>query len=83
MFAWRVLAVDSGNVNQSSVIFGFLLVAWLVFITQRGELPVYWGFLAKSPQGASSGPNASGSGVLGVAQTLGSITNTAAQLGAG
>jgi hypothetical protein len=31
--------------NQSNVIFGFLLAAFIVFITMRGELPVYMGFL--------------------------------------
>jgi hypothetical protein len=30
---------------QSSVIIGFLFVAFIVFITMRGELRKYWGFL--------------------------------------
>lgn len=41
--------------NQSTVIFGFLATAFVVFITVRGELPIYWGFLAKSPQGPATG----------------------------
>jgi hypothetical protein len=36
--------------NQSNVIFGFLAAAWLIFITVRGELPTYLGFLLASPQ---------------------------------
>lgn len=31
--------------SQSASIFAFLAVAFIVFITQRGELPVYMGFL--------------------------------------
>jgi hypothetical protein len=31
--------------EQSSVIFAFLFAAFIVFITQRGELPIYLGFL--------------------------------------
>lgn len=30
---------------QSSVIFGYLFVAFLIFITMRGELRRYMGFL--------------------------------------
>lgn len=59
--------------NQSSVIFGFLLAAWLIFITQRGELPLYWGFLAKSPQTPSAGPTASGSGIINAIPAIASI----------
>ena len=31
--------------NQSNVIFGYLLAAFIVFITLRGELPLYMGFI--------------------------------------
>jgi hypothetical protein len=39
---------------QSNVIFGFLAVAFLVFITQKGELGIYWGFLVSSPANGST-----------------------------
>jgi hypothetical protein len=42
---------------QSSAIFAFLAVAFLIFITQRGELPTYLNFLfnpsANTPPAAS------------------------------
>jgi hypothetical protein len=39
---------------QSNVIFFYLFAAFFVFITMRGELPKYMGFLLASPQGGSS-----------------------------
>lgn len=50
--------------NQSTIIFGYLFVAFLIFITQRGALPVYMGFILSKPKVNPSGPTASGSGVL-------------------
>jgi hypothetical protein len=35
--------------NQSGVIFGFLAVSFFVFITLKGELPIYAGLLLLSP----------------------------------
>lgn len=35
--------------NQSNVIFFFVFAAFFVFITLRGELPKYLGFLLASP----------------------------------
>lgn len=35
--------------QQSSVIFFYLFVAFVVYITQRGELPTYLGLLLASP----------------------------------
>lgn len=35
--------------NQSSWIAGYIFLAFLVFITMRGELPKYLGFLLASP----------------------------------
>jgi hypothetical protein len=32
-------------VNQSTIIAGTLLIAFLIFITMRGSLPRYMGFL--------------------------------------
>jgi hypothetical protein len=39
--------------QQSSVIFFFLFAAFIVFITQRGELPTYLGLLFLSPAKAT------------------------------
>lgn len=72
--------------NQSTIIFGYLAVAFLIFITQRGELPIYWGFLVKSPQSPSQGPSGSGSGSVtgsNLAQTVSTITSVAATLSGG
>ncbi len=35
--------------NQSSWIAGYIFLAFLIFITMRGELPKYLGFLLASP----------------------------------
>lgn len=73
--------------NQSTVIFGFLAAAFFVFITQRGELPIYWGFLVSSPVQPASGPAATPSGALGgnilpnLSGVLGSTGGTAATAG--
>lgn len=69
--------------NQSTIIFGYLFVAFLIFITQRGELPIYWGFLVSSPIPPSSGPQATGSGALAsnnLAASASKISNLAATL---
>ena len=50
--------------NQSTIIFGYLFVAFLLFITQRGKLPVYLGFILATPKTPSAGPQATGSGAL-------------------
>lgn len=42
---------------QSNVIFGFLAVAFVIFITMRGELRLYFGFLFSTPV---AGQNPSG-----------------------
>lgn len=40
--------------NQSTVIFGFLVAAFFIFITLKGELPTYAGLLLLSPGSGSS-----------------------------
>ena len=35
--------------RQSSIIFFYLVAAFIVFITQKGELPAYLGLLLLSP----------------------------------
>jgi len=41
-------------VNQSTVIVGAVFAAFFIYITVRGELPVYAGLLLFSPPGGSS-----------------------------
>ena len=36
--------------NQSNVIVAFLAVAFVIFITMRGEIGVYMGFLLSTPK---------------------------------
>lgn len=59
-----------------NVIFGYLFVTYLIFITMRGELPVYAGFLlsnvsvptpqaSAAPIGAASGTGSSPGGAAG------------------
>lgn len=36
--------------SQSNVIAGFLALAFIVFITMRGELPIYLGLLLADPK---------------------------------
>lgn len=43
---------------QSSAIFAFLAVAFLVFITQKGELRIYWGLLTGNTGTATVAPSA-------------------------
>ena len=62
--------------NQSAVIFGALFVAYIVFISVRGERPMYAGFLLSTPTGGNTtlaGNTASGNtaavvGAVGAAQ---------------
>ena len=51
--------------NQSAVIFGALFVAYFVFITVRGELPIYAGFLLSTPSGGQAGGPAPGVSQVG------------------
>lgn len=62
--------------NQSSAIFAFLAIAFIVFVTQRGELRTYMGFLfgnvAATPSNAKVDTKGEWSvgDVAGVATTL-------------
>lgn len=42
--------------SQSNFIFGALFVAFVVFITAKGELPIYLGFLTSKAQSGSGPP---------------------------
>ena len=63
--------------QQSNVIFGVLLVAYLVFITLRGELPVYLDILRGG--GATSGNGGSGAGIDASGGILGSVNSVEKQ----
>jgi|GEM_PF-4199681 len=73
--------------QQSNVIFGALLVAFIVFVTLRGELPVYIDLLRGGGSISSSGNSNAGSGnnpattggALGT--ELGMLYNNVTQLG--
>lgn len=58
--------------SQSNVIFFFLFAAFFVFITMRGELPKYMGFLLASPATGSQG---GGSGATSSALSYNSAGN--------
>ena len=45
--------------QQSNIIAGFLFMAFLIYITLKGELPVYMGFLLSSAPASYAPPTAS------------------------
>lgn len=45
--------------QQSNLIFAYLFGAYLIFVTMRGELPLYMGFLLSSAPGTYAPPTAS------------------------
>ncbi len=52
--------------RQSNVIFGTILLAFIVYITMRGQLPAYLDLFKKGkPTSSSSGSSKSGGGILG------------------
>jgi hypothetical protein len=48
-------AGTSTGISQDNIIFGMVLLAFVIFITLKGELSTYMGFFAR---GASQGPSA-------------------------
>ena len=67
--------------SQSSVIFFFLFAAFIVFITQKGELPTYLGLLFLSPQTTGGTTQTSATSLSTVAQSAEAIGQAAAALG--
>jgi hypothetical protein len=61
-------------VNQSTIIFGYLAAAFVIFITMRGELPIYMGFLLSTPKQPSAGPTATGSGGISTGQAAAAVS---------
>jgi hypothetical protein len=43
--------------TQSGFIFGFIILAFFVYITLKGELPIYAGLLLLSPASGNQGSN--------------------------
>lgn len=58
--------------NQSGVVFGFIAVAFFVFITLKGELPIYAGLLLLSPAtpGTGNTPAASNGTASAITSTI-------------
>lgn len=67
--------------QQSNFIFGMLLIAYIVYITAKGELPTYIQLLrggGAQPAGTSANAGSAASGILsGAAALLNSDTNSA------
>ena len=65
--------------QQSSVIFFCIFAAFIIYITQRGELPTYLGLLLLSPSqsGAASVANAVGSSNVATAANVQTATQIA------
>jgi hypothetical protein len=63
--------------QQSNAIFFFLIAAFIIFITMRGELPTYLGFLVG---GSSSAPAATSDAGSDAANTALAVGKTALQV---
>jgi len=63
------------DTSQSNVIFAYLLIAFIVFITVKGELPTYLGFLLGGSSVSPTGQNDAG-GVASAASIAGSVGNS-------
>ena len=64
---------------QSNVIFGFLFAAFVIFITQRGELPIYLGFLFNPAPPPSNDATDTGSGATDPTGAFGQTPATPGQ----
>lgn len=67
--------------SQSNIIFAAIFIAYLIFITVRGEIPIYLGLLLKSPaQTPATGTATAASGV-NAGQVANAATATASLAG--
>lgn len=59
--------------SQSSIIFGSIILAFVVYITRKGELPIYAGLLLLAPgnQQAAQAQQTPNAVVAGVFSSLG------------
>jgi hypothetical protein len=64
-------ALNSTGISQDNIIFGMVLLAFVIFITLKGELRIYMGFFTP---GASQGPSAVPVSTAAQATTVGSGT---------
>ena len=68
--------------NQSNIIFAYLFLAFVVFITVRGELATYLGFFGVGGQGKGGNLPAATTSAGGVSGALGTLATVAGgQLG--
>jgi hypothetical protein len=65
MSAWASVP----DVSQSSVIFAFFALAFLVYITMKGELSIYAGFLLSDPKSSVALPDSQKISATDVAAT--------------
>jgi hypothetical protein len=61
--------------SQSNVIFAAIFIAYLIFITVRGEIPIYLGLLLKSPAQTPGTTAATATAASGV--NAGQVANAA------
>ncbi len=83
--ATRAIASTTG-VSQDNIIFGLVLLAFVVYITVKGELPTYLGFFTPQhnlgpPTDNVAGATGSGSGSTVVPPTTNPITGAQIQPG--
>jgi hypothetical protein len=67
--------------SQSNIIFGAIFIAYLIFITVRGEIPIYLGLLLRSPAQASGSGTATAASGVNVGQVANAATATASLAG--
>jgi hypothetical protein len=67
-------SLESINVSQSSITAGALVIAWIIFITVRGELPKYFGALGIGPQAETAAPGSGGGGAPAVSVSPTGVT---------
>jgi hypothetical protein len=61
--------------SQSNIIFGAIFIAYLIFITVRGEVPIYLGLLLRSPAQAQAPATSTATAASGV--NVGQVANAA------
>jgi len=64
------------DTSQSNVIFASLLIAFIIFITVKGELPTYLGFLLGGSTPSTGQNGGSGSDAASIAGSVGNSTPT-------
>ena len=65
--------------NQSNLIFAAIFIAFIVYITVRGELPTYWGFFVPNPN-AGNQPSAAAGTAPGTTTSAGAAAGQPGQV---